>query len=313
MNRISRSIVIALSMIALVVLSGCRRKVEKNPYFEASDYSVPSNWYETGRAVDENLVDVFYVLPTCVYDTKDENGRVVSRFADPTDPEQRSRMEPSYELAMSIFADSANFFAPYYKHMSLDVWVDGPDSLAKYSRYAMQEVKDAFKYYMENINNGRQFVLAGFSQGGQGVVTILKSLNPEQYSRMIAAYVCGYKVTEEDLQSPYIIPARTYNDTGVTIVYNTVSSEDAASDVLSGGNKVCINPFSWKTNRMSATHGGMTATISQNGEYVLLSGVDPEAYYVKSLTKLFPLGNLHLGELTIYEDVLRENVKQRTR
>lgn len=313
MKKSTRLVLYVVLVITVGSVLAFRKSGRESVHFQKTDYSVPANWYDSKKPVDESLVDVFYVLPTCVHDRTSEAQTVVSRFADVDDPGQRQKMDPSFDLAQRIFADSANFFAPYYQQVSLEVWFDGKDTLAKYSPYAMDDVKSAFKYYMKHLNNGRRFVLAGFSQGAMGVVELLKTLDRKQYSRMVAAYVVGYKVTQEDLLNPHIVPAKGADDTGVTIVYNSVSMDEAASDALSGGNVVCINPFSWSDSKEPAKRDSLTATISPSGEYLVLDGVSPNDYYLEVMARLLPWGNLHLGELTIYEDVLRDNVKLRMR
>ena len=52
---------------------------------------------------------------------------------------------------------------------------------------AMGDVREAFRYYIENLNEGRPFVLAGFSQGAQALVELLKELPESLHERMVAA------------------------------------------------------------------------------------------------------------------------------
>ena len=60
---------------------------------------------------------------------------------------------------------------------------------------SFKDVKAAFHHFLINYNQGRPFILAGFSQGGKSVVELMKHLSEEERKRMIAAYVLGYKVT----------------------------------------------------------------------------------------------------------------------
>ena len=56
------------------------------------------------------------------------------------------------------------------------------------SPLSMEDISAAFDYYMDNYNEGRPFVLAGFSQGGKAVVELVKHAPAEVLERMVAAY-----------------------------------------------------------------------------------------------------------------------------
>lgn len=277
-----------------------------------SIYNDAANWYHNGRQVDKKLVDVFYVLPTVSFDWKDENGKV-QHYASLTDPQQREAMQPSYELADAIFADNANFFAPYYRHITLDSWMEGEDVVKERFPKAMDDIRAAFRHYMDNDNGGRPFILAGFSQGGKCVVELVKSLTKKEASRFVAAYVCGYRVVAEDVVgAPYLKPAQSATDTGVTIVYNTVTNPSAECGVVSHGNIYTINPASWTTdNDYHQLNDEVSLRIDPESKLIVAKGIDAEANFVPMLERLFVKGNLHLQELTLYQDVLRKNVKER--
>ena len=150
---------------------------------EAPDYADTEMWYKSEAEICSNQpdeksgseADVFYILPTCVWDWTDSLGRVC-HFADVRNPEHIAAMLPSNELAYDIFGKYADFYSPYYRQITLDSWTS--DEIAeKRFPYAMEDIDRAFDYYMEHWNNGRPFILAGFSQGAKCVVELLKSLD----------------------------------------------------------------------------------------------------------------------------------------
>lgn len=298
---------VLITAIAALALTGCStQKTEENMYANA-DY-----WYQNGRAIDPTLADVFYILPTCVHDWTDEEGNVC-HYASLTDPEQREKMLPSYLLADEIFADSANFFAPYYRHISLETWGEGEDVINERFPNAMADIREAFKYYLDNCNNGRPFVLAGFSQGAKCVVELVKEMDAETLQQMVAAYVCGYRVTAADtLASQNLRAAQSATDRRVVIAYNTVTDASGINSVLEGGNVFVINPASWTTDTEThALNDSVNITIDPVHNVLVADGMDADKYFVPALEYLFPKGNLHLQELLMYKDVLRENVKER--
>lgn len=280
---------------------------------KTSRYGDVSYWFQSSRETDNTLVDVFYVLPTCIRDWTDQNG-VVQHYADVTDERQHRLMKASYVLAESIFADSCNFFAPYYRQLTFDSWMEGEQVVDERFPAAMDDVKDAFSYYIQHKNNGRPFILAGFSQGGKAVIELLKILPEDVQKRMVAAYVIGFTISEKELQTyKNIKPATGVADTGVTICYNSVASENAIPSILSG-NSVCINPLNWRTDTVPAIlDDTVTVHLNTDQHVLILSGLDTKYYYKPNLSKLFGEGCFHLQELSFYKEALLENVKQRIR
>lgn len=304
--------IFASLLIALLSLTGCQQDHTQNQDPEADMYQAAELWFDNGRTVDNGLADVFYVLPTCVFDWTDAEGNVC-HYASLTDSAQRAAMQPSYELAERIFADSANFFAPYYRHISLDVWTEGEDAVSRLFPYSMQDIRRAFAHYLQHCNQGRPFVLAGFSQGAKCVVELIKEMDPSTAERMIAAYVCGYRITADDIAASALLkPAQGAEDTGVAIAYNTVTRVESICQVVANGNQWTINPASWTTDTdVHALNDSVQIHIDADSKLLVAEGVDEQSAFVPVLEALFPVGNLHLQELTLYQEQLRKNVKQR--
>lgn len=299
-------------LIILALSSACH-----NPFGNESAnsmYADSSLWYQTGRQIDNNLPDVFYILPTCIFDWSDSLG-VTQHHALPSMPKHRRKMEPSYQLADQIFGDSANFFAPYYRQITLDSWFYDEDVVNERFVLSFSDIVKAFGYYINNLNNGRPFILAGFSQGGKGVVELLKIMPADMRKKMIAAYVIGYKVTADDIEScDNFYPAQSEFDTGVTVVYNTVADTSTICKLVSYGGKYVINPASWSTDTLwHRLNDSVSLRLDLEKNVVVAKGLTPSLYYVKSLDILFKEGNLHLQELYLYKDVLQKNVKTRAK
>lgn len=144
------------------------------------------------------------------------------------------------------------------------------------------------------------------------MVELLKELTAEEYERLVAAYVVGYRVTKEELANyPTIVGACGADDTGVTICYNSVATPDAICPVLSPST-LCINPVNWSRDEMPAVlNDTVTVTLDNTWKVLRVEGLDEEKYYNPSLGSLFKLGNYHLLELTLYKQSLADNVKLR--
>ena len=182
-------------VVLFCLLAGCSDSNNSYLLPEAPDYAKESAWYkELNAAADKQIVDVFYIAPTCVWDWTNERGEVI-HFEDIYNKDQREALLPSLKLAAEIFSDSYNFYSPYYRQITLESWMEGKDVVEERFPYAMGDVKKAFDYYLANYNHGNPFIIAGFSQGGKAVVELLKDMPEEVYQRMVAAYAIGYCVT----------------------------------------------------------------------------------------------------------------------
>ena len=107
---------------------------------------------------------------------------------------------------------------------------------------AMDDVRDAFRWYLDNCHAaGKPIVLFGYSQGAQLVKNLLVEFGQDERlsGSLAAAYVIGESVTQADLDaSPWLKMAQGETDTGVIVSYECVgqataeqiAAEEAAAD-----------------------------------------------------------------------------------
>ena len=312
----------------LLCLAGCEKREVVDPVPLAPDYAQTANWFE-GRGAVGSAYDVFYIVPTCVFDWEDDSG-AVCHYMDVENPSHRAQVDGPLRLAEGIFADEANFYAPYYRQITIESWMENETVIQSRFEVAFADIEAAFRYYLDHLNGGRPFMLAGHSQGGKAVIELLKhTLTDEEFSRMIAAYPLGYPVRDTD-RSPRLIPASDADGTGVFVTFNSVSSPDKLPPLLQGS-WAAINPLNWRTDAEPGTrdqHLGMVfmnvdgtirseqaqvigAYLDERTRALVVSGVDPQDYYVPSLAGLFPPGNYHVVELNFFYRNLQQNVKDR--
>ena len=270
---------------------------------EAPDYSLAESWYVSERGAD---MDVFYISSTETFDAA--VGRRVYHHAQAADSAACPGMRGEMEGVDRIVAGDLNFYSPFYRQMSMETYIDTTLITSRFP-VAMDDVRRAFKYYVEELSGGRPFVLAGFSQGGEVLVELLKELPASLQDRLVAAYVLGWKITPEDLAaSTSIRPARGADDIGVTICYNSVDSPENASFV-SSGNTVAINPVNWCTDATPAVlFDSLTVTLDPETKLLLVDGFEGTGYAWKPY---FKDGCYHTFEIRWYGDKLKENIKNR--
>ena len=311
------AVLLALAAASSLTVSSCRGNSGGTDTFipAVPDWSDAAAWYISQPSRDNApAADIFYILPTCIWDWTVADGQTC-RYSDYTRTDHIEAFLPSVELAEDIFAQGQyGFYCPYYRQISLNVWMDGEAAVEELFPLSMEDVSAAFDYYLDNYNEGRPFVLAGFSQGGKAVVELVKHLPTPAYERMVAAYAIGYRVSDEELaQYPQLRPAVDSTGTGTIICYNSVATPEAACAVLSPSD-ICINPVNWTTGATPAElNDSVTVTVDTDHHLLIVDGLDPEQYWLPSLAPMFSKGNYHLQELTLYQDHLRRNTALRVR
>jgi hypothetical protein len=171
---------------------------------------------------------------------------------DITDPTERSLAIGIYNAQASVFRCAANIFAPYYRQMSTNVDMSGGGLATDTNEFKQgaADIMAAFDYYIAYLNNGRPFIIAGHSQGTMALIELIKNRfgnNPQLRSRLVAAYLIGYTVTDADLSEAGLEAAQNATDVGVVITFNTQSITSEGGPMLMEGAH-CINPLNWKTD-----------------------------------------------------------------
>jgi hypothetical protein len=287
-----------LAALVLAVSCGPREVIPAAP-----DYASPEAWYVTDRG---GAVDLFYISSTETFDTSE--GRSVYHFAQAADSSACPGMRAEMQGVDRIMGGDLNFYSPFYRQVTMETYADTALISSRFP-LAMDDVRAAFKYYVDELSGGRPFVLAGFSQGAEALVELLKELPDSLQSRLVAAYVLGWKITSEDMASSAIRPAQGADDTGVTICYNSVEDPSAANPIVSGGNTVAINPVNWCTDATPAVlFDSLTVTLDPETKLLLVDGYEGTGYAWKPY---FQDGCYHTFEIRWYGDHLRENIAQR--
>ena len=220
----------------------------------------------------------------------------------------------------TLLSGRLNFYAPYYRQCSLQSFES--DSVARERLpLAVDDVRRAFAHYLKNNNQGRPFILAGFSQGAVIALQLMSEMNDETYARMVAAYIIGTNISQEMLDNnSRIRPAQGADDTGVTICYNSVRDESCS---LWPRSVVAINPANWHTDSQEATiitepsplvpidqqqKDTLKMHLDTASNLVIVSGYTAKDYVLPLVGKE---GNYHSREIWLYRDQLRENMERR--
>lgn len=304
----------AMAALGLVLLSAaCSDGATVPP---APDYQDASQWYVTQRRAP---ADVFYVISTETGDYTLPGGDVC-HWADTYSDSLRAPLHAEMLGVDTLISGQLNFFAPYYRQCSLQTFLS-TQLTAERMPLALDDVRRAFRYYLEHLNGGRPFILAGYSQGAHIMLQLLREMDDATFRRLIAAYAIGIAINEPH---PHIVPARGADDTGVTICYNSVRD---TSCVMAGWERssVAINPVNWRSDDAPATlitepspllpvaeqqKDTMTVRLDTASGLLLVEGFTAQDYI---LPLLGVEGNYHTREIWLYRDQLRQNMALRAR
>ena len=322
MKQIIIFIEILLKMVVFAImvcglLTACNRQSSATADAQefvpkAPDYADSTMWITEDRDPERTGADVFYVVSTWEEDWKTEDS-IVSHYADVWNATHREHMASEINRAAAYMAPGNRFYAPYYRHTTIDAWVtQNEDTINRRIALAMNDVCEAFDCFEQKRDKSRPLIIAGFSQGGRAVVELLKHISDETYKQLAAAYILGYKVTPEDTaKCRHVRPALGEKDTGVTICYNTVKDVQYAKPVIAAS-CIAINPVNWRTDATPATlHDTITVTLSPEHHVLVVKGYSGSEY--EPYKDLINVGDIHSCEPWLYSDCLRKNIAVRAK
>lgn len=287
------------------------------------DYSQAENWLEK-PAEATKAVDVFYIYPT------------VTGFRDPveicdiTDSVLVEGAQMVRRIQTSVFDESCNVFMPYYRQISMPK--PGSDYSAIIDYISGFDATDALDYFLNNLNEGRPFILAGHSQGAATLIALLENYmtkHPEALKRMVAAYPIGYAVTHDFLERTGLKFAEGATDTGVIVSWNTEgpANQNAKNVTLAPGG-ISINPINWKRDDtyapVSENLGSLTVTgelvcpgiadacIDTERGSVIVTTVDAKLYAIPAdAADLFGPESYHLHDYGFFYNNFKQNIADR--
>lgn len=294
-----------------------------------SDYSDKNNWMTIPEITHE--VDTFYLYPTCYLDDSEDAKPICDIGHEAT----RARAKDVYENQATVYEESTNVFAPYYRQSNIYhvMGMDNKELEAFQKNEQRTDVYAALDYYFEHYNNGRPFIIAGHSQGSIMTKIVLgeyMEAHPEYYERMVAAYVIGYSITSDFLKEhPYLKFAEGADDTGVIVSWNTEGpGNNGQPNIVVEDGAISINPINWKRDDTYASADENLGSRILNEETksyeikqkfadaqldtqrgVVICTTQKEAY--TPVTELFGPESLHNNDYAFYYENLRENIKVR--
>ena len=288
------------------------------------DYADLQNWAYYGLGEDKP-VDVFLICPT------------VDIESETNSPEINDKLRESFAYALDlekgIYEETGRLFSPYYRQMSINAYRLPEEEFGQAESIAYRDISDAFRWYLDNENDGRGLILAGFSQGSEMCLKLLEeyfgtdSAEAEALrGQLITVYAIGWRVTEEMTeQYPQIVPASGEDDIGTVVAFDCEDGTLTGTIIIPEGvTTMSINPLNWKTDDTPAdkilNKGAVMGTgaepvpglcgayIGKRGELVV-TDIEKEDY--PPGLDIFPEGAYHVYDYLFFFTNLKENLAAR--
>ena len=313
-------IILIIFAVILSSLPGCDIKVKKS----GPDYSDSDNWAYYGIGENKDA-DLFIICPTV--DINDEYNMSMD------DEATKEIFRGALNMERGIYEDSTRMYAPYYRQAAMKVYGIERDDCEQYMQIAYTDISSAFDHYLENENDGRPIILAGFSQGADMCYRLLEEYFDDEdlYDRLVAVYAIGWPCTKELTEKyPQIKPAKSEDDIGTVICFDCEAPDVKGTFVYPKDVKShVINPLNWKTDSTPADRslnkgacftdygGNITAEVKDLcGGYVdegrgLIKVPDLDPSEFPAYLELLPEGAYHIYDYQFFFRNLQENVEKR--
>lgn len=268
------------------------------------------------------LADVFFIHPT-TYTEKPQGLHYWN--ADVNDAYINKKTDESTILYQaSIFNESCKVYAPRYRQAHIFAFFTDKEkeAVAAFDT-AYADIRKAFNYYLNNLNQGRPFIIASHSQGTVHAVRLIREelQKRTEFKQLIAAYLVGMPVKADTLKG--LPPCTSSGQTGCFTSWCTYANGYYPSTYEDGAKyALCTNPLTWKIEDQNYAE----SKLNKGGVLKGFSKVDPElcdAKVHKGLlwintpnvpgAKFAKIDNYHIGDYNLFYMNVRENVAERVK
>ena len=187
-GRVAAGLMAALLMLLLFAAAVCAEA--------APDYALEENWAYWADGEDR-AADVFFLCPTVFFGDDQHFNMAMD------DEETKANFLGATNMEKGIYDAYGTFYAPYYRQVGLNVYEMPEQEREACFAIAYEDVKAAFTYYLEHCNDGRPVILAGFSQGADMSLRLLKDCFADEAVNdlLVACYAIGWRITQEEMDA----------------------------------------------------------------------------------------------------------------
>lgn len=285
---------------------------------------------------------VFFVHPTSYLNRERWNAPMGSQ-AD----EESENIARIYVRGMaSPFNSASEIWAPKYRQATMGAFLtDAPEGQQAIDA-AYQDVREAYRYFVESIDEDTPIVLVGHSQGSLHLIRLLREeiKGSDAEDRIVASYTVGWPISvEHDLPEMGVAACATPSQTGCLLSWSSFAEPADPSDVIDtyaqsvgyDGQKrgdstiVCTNPITGTFNGSARASENLGTLVPEdsitNGTLVpgqvparcdargiLLIG-DPPDLGSSAGAYVLPGNNYHVYDIPLFWANTQADVNRRVR
>ncbi len=261
--------------------------------------------------------DVFFIHPTTYTSYK---GAVMWN-ADITDQDLNDRTDnTTIQYQASAFNSGGNVYAPRYRQAHIEAfYTENRSEGERALDYAYEDVKQAFQYYLDNHNHGKNIIIASHSQGTRHAKVLLKEFfdGTQLQNQLIAAYIIGIPVAKNEFD--HIPTCERADDVGCYVSWRTFRTGNYPPYGSGGDTTTVVNPLSWMTSTELVTREHNDGAVLRNFDKVypqLVEAQISEGVLWVNKPKfpwsfLFTTKNYHIVDINLFYMNIRENVRRR--
>ena len=287
-----------------------------SPFKQDPSDNTPSNFeLNAGKASN---VDIFFIHPTTYTGERTQN-----QWNAPIDDPKLNKKtdEGSILYQASVFNGVGRIFAPRYRQAHFHAYITKDQFSAKRSLdIAYQDVRAAFKYYIEHHNNGNGIIIASHSQGTTHAAKLIKEFFEGQklQKQLVVAYLLGLPVPSKHFNA--IDVCESPEQTQCFCSWRTWRKSYKPKKIEAKEIAV-VNPLSWTTEStyIPKTENLGALIFFEDGVFPYLVDAqinDQILWASKPKFKgsfLMRFKNYHRGDFNLYYANIRENAILRSR
>lgn len=284
---------------------------------------------------NKNKIDTFFINTTSVT-KKNTNNEYNMSFGDEI---CNQRFYQNVISEKGLYDAKTNFYAPYYRQTVIESYTQlNRQEREIYINIAYEDVKNAFDYYLKNINKGNGIILAGFSQGADLALRLVKDFSKDKSftSKLVCCYAIGWQVSDEYLNklSNDIHFATCDKDINSIVSFDCENAKTNENIILFKAEKTnSINPLTWTRDNNLAdeslnigakfynSHGEditstkprtkFSARIKENRGTIEVNLTDDKIDQDNFPCKPFDYGYFHVYDWQFFYSNIKENVLTR--
>ena len=251
--------------------------------------------------------DVFFIYPTIYLSGKDWNAKIDDKKLN------RKINRSTIKYQAGVFNQLARIYSPIYRQMHIQGYKN-PINGIKALDFAYQDVKKAFTYYLNHLNNGNRIVIAAHSQGTNHAERLLKEFilpNDSISEKVVLAYLIGMPIQE--ISSSF---QHCSNPTDLNCFLSWRTFKSGYFPSYKHGKEITVsNPISWKSDTLKSDFNNHKGILMPDNKIRFKKTVNAQA--IDGLLWIefqnIPLGkwkdkkNYHIADYNLFWGNIRTN------